>query len=627
MDLSSEGFNPVIFMYLNPELCLTNSIYTVEEARNFREANPSLSFQDNLSSIPEGFSTATFLSEYKDNVDFSRINQAIKNVSGVGIGGVYYPTIFKTAVLLESNIVSFEVPGEGTTFTITSNNINTGDCIKVFKTDSQIPYYVNVTSVISSTQFTIAESNLDYGLLNIYGIKLHDAERLALIEYLNMSTDSFVQVNINSNFNPDLYRLLYPEKLAINNLTSFTEYLASSNTEIGSVYDIGSGTGTGSGTSSTDTFQVLNVNQHLKLNFGQSTGKVTWNNTDLYYVTTNPNANVSSLSSVFQGLITEKAIKQWVNQTLNPSITLDNVIIRSNISFPDSATMYSSNLTIAGSVNFNSNCVFKGVIGVEDSIYSGKYGIFDDIERSNFNPVLYTKCNIHFSNAHFDKSLYIGDKLEVNGDFYGNSAAFKGSLQTHRIGIGSTDFVSLRTIEPFSNSITPISINSNSIAYIPPSSTTSSLQSTSYSELFISNQIGMSLNSVILQNLTYTHSNLQMPVSSSNLIKTSDLILNIGSTFTVSGSNRILTSNAPLLNMVTPLNSYIRLGNGDYLQILSKSSSNMTLDVVFPPNIHSIYVQELKINDYQFMSQELINIEITEQLKAIVHILSSNQTC
>lgn len=342
----NSGFDPALFIYLNPEL----NIDTVEEAQSYI----GMGRWSNFDKIPSGLDPITFLSENKDSINISQLNSIIKNTN-VNIytndnTGSYYPTIYKTIKYIGSNTFTFLNSGD---FKINNSNLQINDEIKITN-DRLAQYHVKIANIIDDKTFSISFHNSNYTLpsdpstiYNLYGIKIYDVLRLAKINFLDVFTinnysNPSTYVDIDCNFNYNLYKVLYPDSRNLSKDVAYVEYINSKGLKIGNVEDFIMNPYT---LNSNAIINNLKINQTLNLDFGQETGKVIWNDVELYYVTNDVNRHVSTISPYFPGLITEYAIKNYIYNMFYPTATFCNIVATGNT--------YLTNLYVSNDTDFN----------------------------------------------------------------------------------------------------------------------------------------------------------------------------------------------------------------------------------------------------------------------------------
>jgi len=455
----STGFNPVSFMYLNPELCLDQNISTVERARDFW--NPSLSnLWTNLDFIPSAFDPAVFIGDQKDVINVSGLNESIRmSMSNEGysdcelgrVSTFSIPTIYRNVYYTGlSNTLKFNNPGDSNVFSITANNLQVGDYVKLIL-GAATPLYTRVSAIVDWQTFKVEAPIRAGGILT--GIRLYDPLRLARISFLRLfelDIEPNVLVNSVPTFNYELYSLLYPDARPLGKEAAFVDYVnrfGNNDVRIANVDEIG----LGHASSLEQNIDQLTVHQLLNLDFGQETGRFQWNDVCMYYVTDDPRKPLESASPYFQGLITEYAIKKYIYNLTQPEFTICNIHVTGN-ALVDVCTT-TCNLVVKNTSEFKGqvtgyNATFSNVL-VNDALFSERVGI-GPVETTNdyAYPLVQSSCNVQLDNLVIDETLYVTKTAQFMGDVLGNAAVFGSLVTGPRFGVG---FDNSPWLDPLSN--------------------------------------------------------------------------------------------------------------------------------------------------------------------------------
>jgi len=446
----SSGFNPVQFLYLNPQ---QSNVVTVEDAYAFWNQNSNTTnLEINYDTVPSGLDPTVFIAENRASINISGLNNAIKNamlangdvLCDIERQGVYFPTVYRSLHVTGSNTFCVNIPGDPDVFQINLSNLQIGDAVKIINTASSQSMFGRITNILGDAQsfqiaFTGAHPNdLMQGpyLTNTYalfGIKLYDPLRLCRINYLALQTRNSNQpltnlVDIDPTFNYELYHTLYPDSRNLNKEEAFVDYTnnnGNNNHRIANVSELLSSS-VGANTSISSNLDHLQINQTLKLNFTQETGRVTWNDQDLYYVTNDSNRPYDTVSPYFPGLITEYAIKNNIHNLFYPLATFCNVNVTGVTALSNAAI---SNLKVANTAEFNCD------VYANNNMFGGRIGV--GLVPFNHVPVP-IQSNIQADNIHINDTLYVGSTTEIAGPLIGGSGAtFAHSVKGYKFGIGS----------------------------------------------------------------------------------------------------------------------------------------------------------------------------------------------
>ena len=249
------NFSPATYLYLNPELQAYSNVNTIESAISYYQSNINGSnLLYDTSSIDSRFNSYVFLSSSKDGLDISHMNNVIKlAMSNDGLGPTelsaqsrFIQTISQPVLHNYNNLFSLVDP----LYALTSSNLIVGDDVTIVTTGGH-DVVCKVTSINSNTSpqqfnvsnytnylFTSNQSNL-----TLLGQRLYDVDRLAKINWLRGYRSSLPNVSyiVDETFNPDLYRLLYPESRGLDNvqaLLDYNGYILNPFRRVGNVNDI-----------------------------------------------------------------------------------------------------------------------------------------------------------------------------------------------------------------------------------------------------------------------------------------------------------------------------------------------------------------------------------------------------
>jgi hypothetical protein len=250
-----SNFSPATYLYLNPELQATENVRTIEDAISYYQSNVNGSnLLYDMSTIDPRFNSYVFLSGSRDGVDISHLNNIIKQaMSNDGLGtsellsqSRFIQTISQPVLHSYNNHFSLVDP----LYALSPSNMIVGDDVMIAVTGGH-DVVCKVTSIDSNTSpqqfnvsnytnyiFTSNQSNL-----TLFGQRLYDIDRLAKINWLRGYRSAIPNVTyvVDETFNPDLYRLLYPESRGFDNVQALLDYngfILNPFRRVGSVNDI-----------------------------------------------------------------------------------------------------------------------------------------------------------------------------------------------------------------------------------------------------------------------------------------------------------------------------------------------------------------------------------------------------
>lgn len=464
--------NEVLLLYLNPELVVNNNITSIEEAQIYAQSNTSL--WSTLDPIPPVFDANVFISDHKNNINVSGINALIKQASlidgeslnDIENGGVYIPTIYRNAYLHPSSssnnyTFKFNLPGDQSQFTITSSNLNSNDHLKIIKNNVET-FFVQVTSIVDSETFVVdggfyqfLDTSADYLVI---GIKVYDPLRLARINYLRLfalqQSIPNNNVNVDPDFNYELYQVLYPDTRLLDRQSAYVDYINRRNNEdirIAKTRDIQSSCNV---MTLPFDFNSLRVNHLVHLDFTQPTGRVQWGDVNLFYCTSNDFRSAASIPPFFDGLITERAIKTYIDRSFTTVATFSNIIVNgtaeftNNVSFARgkidqahivSCTIQSATLcnefTSKGQFYFDSNVTFNkgGTTIFNNNVVFTSNAVLSSYTPFNVNDIAASNIRVSTSLStqgqveHTGNVIHSGSATYCNYALFLNTAEFLGS--------------------------------------------------------------------------------------------------------------------------------------------------------------------------------------------------------
>ncbi len=396
------NFDPSVFMYLNPEICLSNRITTVEKARDYWSSNNVNSNWQTV--IPSDFDASSYLLNNRLNVNFSGLNKVIRELSlleGIELKGRIFSYINEYGTCEGSNTIRLD----NSNVRLTSNLLSIGDvvalsiedmtvCSRVTSIDSNIFVLDNRVSIPRTTR------------VKVTGTMIYDLERLARVNYVNGIGSSML---IDSNFNVDLYRLLYMDaRDIISDNDVYNNYALYNGARIGSVLDLmnmSGGGGSGGNGGNIDIYEDLTVNNKLTLG-----GDFWWRGVRLEYITNDPLRRLGILSPYERGLATEYAMKQWTYNLFWPNSILSNVSL-SNLQVKyvqGGETVFQNDVTFDKPVIMNSN------LTVIDTVIAEK--------------------------GHYRHSLYVNGNTQIDQTLYSCNINVKEIINSPVIGIGPVNY-------------------------------------------------------------------------------------------------------------------------------------------------------------------------------------------
>lgn len=417
--MSTTTFNPAMLLYMNPELQAFSNIITVEQARDFHDAGNDANLVVDYSPVPKAFDEQVYISDNKNVMNISGLNQVIKaamlndgeDEEGLERDGRYYSTIYRRGLLYGLNTFRVNDAGDMNIFQISPSNLNVGDWVKIIKNNSEF-HYGKVTSILDTETFTL--SNNRYAFLDsnaeyiVHGIKLYDPLRLARIAYMREYSSANAGpppdsglTKIDAKFNYELYKMLYPDARLLSREAAFIDYinrLDNNDVRIGRTADIKTDSNL------PEFFKYLTVTNKLVLDFDATNGRMVWNGVNLYYVTSNDRRSSMQIPPYQEGLITERAIKTYIDRFFSEKIQLNNVEVTGFVNFKENANFYGT------TIMSNLEAVHMNVAS-----NAGFYGVTSFNNTATFNdPVIMNDRTTFESNVTFNDPAVFNDTIVAN---------------------------------------------------------------------------------------------------------------------------------------------------------------------------------------------------------------------
>jgi hypothetical protein len=435
-----SNFNIAKFLYYNPELTAFSNIRTNTIAYEWASSNDISMMVSNDSIIPQGFNSELFLCDYKRLLDASSLNNVIRlamynegfSSNQINARGKYVETIGQDAMLTQENIFKFNFMPSASNYYITNSNLTVGDLIKFVDNVTNVTEYGQVISIIDNETFSVVNSKKTFDsvgkVYRIIGIKVWDIERLGKLNYMRGLTPppevppENANPFLDTNFNPDLYRLLYPDAKSKDDYAAFLDYTSrrdNNEIRIGRTQDLPTDSNI-----FTPEFNNISVKYRLKLD---NNAALQWSDKYIYGISKDIVTRASNLDPLNDHFVSEWGIKTYID---NPYITLatfSNMIVNGNVKFNgivDYAVGFSVNDIIARSNAYIASNAFIG----QDLIVYGNSRLVSStcIQGSNNTIQNATMCNTIFSsNVVFDCDALMNKNLIVNKSYLGP-----------RIGIG-----------------------------------------------------------------------------------------------------------------------------------------------------------------------------------------------
>ena len=385
----NEGapFNPALFLYLQPDIQTRENITTVEQAVQYYEDkkdDPAFESERetwlwSLQLIPESFDPSTYIVTNRLSLNVSEMEHFIRQAmvldgltnEEIETQSTFVVSVGKIAVLTADNTFTFDA--EDNEIEITPRLFNVDDTLRIKSKNGGVTHTVKVAQITDEKTFIVSalgSSSISLTYLDnepqefeIIGINVADVERLAKINYVRhwiKNGEPPEDVSLRDiAFNPEFYRLLYPQTSSLNDEEAFVHYQKRKREDeyvIGSKQDLihiilNNNT---DGIRNHILFDRMTITDRLDLAFStdKQTGFFRFIDKDIYYVTSDSERTSDNLSTTFEGFITERAIKKYVeNLSRNPEF--ENITVLTNATFCN--TTFEGNVNLKGKSNVIKN--------------------------------------------------------------------------------------------------------------------------------------------------------------------------------------------------------------------------------------------------------------------------------
>ena len=326
------------FLYLNPELCLSRNIHTVEAAKLYADAlTPAQrsALDADLGVVPDDFEPLVYIADGGLALNVSLLDSVIRKQSvleGLSQAQVDHNQEYADNLIQDVRLLPAAAAGLRCGFDdfMTDRNVMPHDRVRLLVDDFN--YY---KAVVASVDYNARELTLtpeinsirlpaDGKRYRLYSSFVADAKRIAVINYVRRATNRKAKVAFDPEFNLRLYQLLYPDSRLMHRDTAYVDYLGRQNTKdfrVGKEPDL-----------------ILNKDLYI------------W-----------PPINLSDV--VVTGDATFLGKVSFCNDFQMKDLLVDNIRINCNISVGGGLTV-SNDVRVIGNASFHSNATFSNNITV-----------------------------------------------------------------------------------------------------------------------------------------------------------------------------------------------------------------------------------------------------------------------
>ena len=326
--------NLIDFIYLNPRLHVDNNLYTLEDTSNYYYSNDSNNYLDG--NVPEVFNEFVYLANVGNtpsgnqlgdlnNVIFASMLLDGYDNSDIKQNGSFVTTINRPIYLASPNTFSTG----SNNFDLSTYGISLSDKLYILK-DTSEKLYLDIDTIINDNIFSVLHSAQLTNMASAYrlmGTLIYDPTRLATITYLLNSNDTPI-ITMDSDFNPELYKLLYPTSRLYTDESAYTDFLTNNSSLIGRTYELGASL------SSNGQFESVTIHNVLMLDFQSLGGYLKWDNIRIDGISQDDFTKSININPINNYIITEKAIKKYTDDNiLSSTINLSNYMMNLNSNF------------------------------------------------------------------------------------------------------------------------------------------------------------------------------------------------------------------------------------------------------------------------------------------------------
>jgi hypothetical protein len=443
MPFDPNTFNAAKFLYYNPELTASSNIVSNTQAYDWARSNDTSGMASNDASIPEPFNCEVFISDYKKTLNASALNKVIRasmlaegfTQTDLNRRAKYVNNIFHDVHIIDSNVFKFN-PHATTvndTFYISDKSLSVGDSVKLLNKITNVYEFATVSNIIDNETILVSNPKKHYtNIGDMYicaGIKMFDVSRIAKINFIR-GLDPAPNVPpanaltyIDPEFNPDLYRLLYPETSKMTDLEAYYDYINNVDSmvkRIGRVSDIPLDP-----VVFTPDFDYLHINYRLELakNAGFQFGTMY-----VYGISQDSVIHSKFINKAHDHLISEWAMKKYVDRKFDELAVFNDVVVNGLAIFNGPVEfmrpIVTKDLTVDGQfvVNLDSHLIGNLVVDGTTHLNNGTFIL--GTEPNYIENVLIHNTVVE-SGAIFKTDVY----LESN-------VFFEGYVMGPRLGIG-----------------------------------------------------------------------------------------------------------------------------------------------------------------------------------------------
>jgi hypothetical protein len=436
------SFNPIDFLYFNPELQAYSNVITIEDAFAYYNTHNPGDLVYDTSVIPSNLEPIVFLSTNKDALPISWMSQTIRSAmsnegllqSEINTKAKYCTTIYTPVTYSADNEFSSLLYPD---YQFDSNNITIGDEIKLVD-DVKHEYVMTVTQLTPAT-ITVAPNKFSLPPSSSYildGIKVVDPLRMAKIfmarDFNITYSNQQSTLPDSGSFNAPLYKLLYPDATSLTDQAAFIDYVAKRKNN---VYRVNNADEIVGNFYERNSIKIQGINIEVSSNEGYGSSNRLVTEYGVKRFTVDAIEAIKNVGEFANVIVTSNMVAQGP-ATFNSDLTANSNLKVSNSFILSGMGTFSNNILALGTANFASNvninnALIYGSLRINGNMYNARIGIgytgCNNVDPDNATPpeihvvndgsnTYITGSNIGFGTSNPTEKVEIQGNLKVSND-------------------------------------------------------------------------------------------------------------------------------------------------------------------------------------------------------------------
>lgn len=372
-----SNFNPIEYLYYNPELQAYSNVVTIEDAQvYYTTSNGASNLVYNTSIVPGNLDPFVLLATNKDILPISYLSQTVRHaMSNEGLDAAEIASKSKFATTIFQDTTYNSSTGRFTLSNLalhfTNSNLQVGDEIKMY--DPVKREFIFTVSNVAPTNFTI--NTHKYTIFNtsnylLDGIKVCDPLRIAKIslvrDYLETSANQSNILPESGTFNPTLYKTLYPEAALLSDQAAYIDYVSKRKNSV---------------------LRINNADEFLANYIGTSNIKITGVNNII---------NRDLVIGESNRLVTEYGIREYTDTIIDEIKNMgefNNVVVTSNLTV-DGPAVFNNTVTMTSNLRVTNSLLLTGGATLCNNLTVMKEAYFGSNLTVNNNALIYGALSV-----------------------------------------------------------------------------------------------------------------------------------------------------------------------------------------------------------------------------------------